>query len=118
MYRNPSQTIDTAIVLCYYLYQIMTARDLNPELRNVAYNGYLRKGVCPNTGDLSMRLSAARDSISLAGPAATTEASYYQTSDEVHRTFDRSLVDTEACLGGCALVSPGDQQVIPQFPEQ
>ena len=108
----------------------MTAREINPQLRTVAYNGYLHKGLCPNTGApcenvaaLVMRYSAARDSMPLAGDSrlpqgqATTEK-FYQTSDEVHRTFDRSLVDTEACLGGCAIVAAEDQQTIPQPPEQ
>jgi hypothetical protein len=70
-----------------------------------------------------MRYSAAFDSLHLVGgldsplgKSAVERA--YQASDEVHRTFDRSLVDTKACLGGCALVAPEDQQVAPQSPDQ
>lgn len=50
--------------------------------------------------------------------SATTEA-FYTRSDEVHRTFDRSLIDTEACLGRCALlIEPEGQQPDPRHPEQ
>lgn len=107
----------------------MVARNVDPELRKVAYSNYLDTGLYPNTGKrcetvgkLSMSLSASRDSIPMAGPRelplgkATTEA-FWQASDEVHRTFDRALVDTEACLGNCAILSV-EQWPDPQSPEE
>jgi hypothetical protein len=49
---------------------------------------------------------------------ATTEK-FFQRSDKVYRTFDRSLVDTEACLGECVLLVEAEgQQTDPQSSKQ
>ncbi len=93
----------------------MSKREITPQVREMGYSSFLNEGLCPNTGlrcdsviGLKTELSASHDSIALAGPSELplsqdTTQKFYETSDKVHREFDKALADTAACIGGCAL---------------
>lgn len=95
-------------------------REITEQVWNVAIAECFNQGRCPNTGlpcdnaDQRLTLSGAYDSSGMVGDPESpmgedTRRKSGAKSDEISKARRRVLSDTEACIGGCALLENQDE---------